>query len=114
MPSAVKYLCISSVQEKIATYSFLKFSAHSQTMLFSYAAYGLPPTGFDSYKTFVRSNIVPPLMLAFVRAIIALYCFTTLIVCYSWLAHNYSATNLQDVNVPTYTLIRLRWYRSIV
>jgi len=105
MPSAVKYLCISSVQGKIATYSFLKFSAHSQAMLFSYAAYGLPPTGFDSYKTFVRSNIVSPLMLAFVRAIIALYCFTTLIVCYSWLAHNYSATNLQDVNVPTYTLI---------
>ncbi|KAF2123005.1 hypothetical protein BDV96DRAFT_481665 [Lophiotrema nucula] len=73
--------------------------------LFSYEAYGLPPTGFDPNKTFVRSSLISTLILALVRAILALYCFTTIIVCYAWLAHNHSRTNLQDVNISSYTLI---------
>ncbi|ORX98423.1 hypothetical protein BCR34DRAFT_577242 [Clohesyomyces aquaticus] len=73
--------------------------------LFSYEAYGLPPSGFDPHKTFVRSSLISPLVLAIIRAVLALYCFTTIIVCYSWLSHNYSTTNLQDVNISSYTLI---------
>ncbi|KAF2249460.1 hypothetical protein BU26DRAFT_426775 [Trematosphaeria pertusa] len=74
-------------------------------MLFSYDLYGIPPSGFDPERSFVRSHFLPPVVLAIIRATIALYCFTTIIVCYSWLAHNQSTTNLQDVNISSYTII---------
>ena len=73
--------------------------------LFSYDMYGLPASGFDPQKTFVRSHLVSPIVLACIRALIAIYCFTTLIVCYSWLAHNNSITTLQDVNIGSYTIV---------
>ncbi|KAF2791296.1 hypothetical protein K505DRAFT_194531, partial [Melanomma pulvis-pyrius CBS 109.77] len=72
--------------------------------LLSYSLFGLLPTGFDPDETFVRSNIVSSTVLGCIRASIALYCFTTLVVCYSWLAHNTSTTNLRDFSIPTYTL----------
>ncbi|KAF2261268.1 hypothetical protein CC78DRAFT_555180 [Lojkania enalia] len=65
----------------------------------------IPPTGFDPKRTFVQSAFISPIMLATVRAIISLYCFTTIIVCYNWLAHNHSKTTLQDVNISSYTII---------
>ena len=73
--------------------------------LLSYAFYGITADGFDPHKTFVRSSFIPPIALACIRALIALYCFTTIIVCYSWLARHLSKTKLQDVNISSYTLI---------
>lgn len=73
--------------------------------LFSYPTYGLQSTGFDPRNSFFRSASIPTLALFLIRATISLYCFTTIIVCYSWLAHNYSTTNLQDVNISSYTLV---------
>ncbi|KAF2017011.1 hypothetical protein BU24DRAFT_448779 [Aaosphaeria arxii CBS 175.79] len=73
-------------------------------MFLSYAHFGIGPEGFDPSHSFFRSNYVPTLVLASIRAIIAIYCFTTMIVCYSWLANNLSTNNLQDVNIDSYTL----------
>lgn len=73
-------------------------------MLWSYETFGIHPSGFDPTNNFVRSSFVPSIVLACIRATIALYCFTTIVVCYSWLAHNTSTTNLQDVNISSYTL----------
>ncbi|KAF2734479.1 hypothetical protein EJ04DRAFT_512465 [Polyplosphaeria fusca] len=72
---------------------------------FSYAAYGIAPTGFDTQKTFVRSPFISPLTLACLRALIAVYCFSALIVCYSYLAHHTTTNTLQDVNIDSYTLV---------
>ncbi|KAF2655991.1 hypothetical protein K491DRAFT_597881 [Lophiostoma macrostomum CBS 122681] len=73
-------------------------------MVLSYAAFGIHPSGYDPTNDFVRSSILPPWALACVRATVALYCFTTIIVCYSWLAHNTTTTTLQDVNISSYSL----------
>lgn len=74
-------------------------------MLFSYTLYGIPPSGFDPRYSFVRSNFIHSFVLAIIRTVITLYCFTTIVVCYSYLAHNTSTTNLQDVNISSYTII---------
>jgi hypothetical protein len=73
-------------------------------MCFSCAVLGVHPSGSDSTNDFVRPSFLPPVALAFIRAMISLYCFTTIVVCYSWLAHNTSKTTLQDVNISSYSL----------
>tara|TARA_R110002003_G_scaffold214_20_gene16139 strand:+ start:5196 stop:6179 length:984 start_codon:yes stop_codon:yes gene_type:complete len=73
--------------------------------LFSYAAWGIDPAaGFDPNKTFVRSHFVSPLVLACVRAVLCLYSFTTIITCYTWLAHRTATISLKDVNIGSYTI----------
>lgn len=80
------------------------FANMSLRTLFTYAHYGLTPPGFDPDHTFFRSRLMSPILLASLRALIALYCFVTMIVCYSYLANNLSTNNLQDVNIDSYTL----------
>ncbi|KAI5359155.1 Putative protein rolling stone [Septoria linicola] len=78
----------------------------------SLSALGLPSRGekFDTGATFVRSHIVSPYKLACLRALIALYCWMTIIVAYSWLSYEYAPNTLRDVNIPTYTLILGKWF----
>ncbi|KAF7190180.1 hypothetical protein HII31_08511 [Pseudocercospora fuligena] len=73
----------------------------------SLTALGLPTinTKFDNNATFVRSHLVSPLILGILRALISLYCFTTIIVAYSWLSQNFAPNTLRDIDIPTYTLI---------
>ena len=73
--------------------------------LFSYESWGInPQTGFDPNKAFVRSQFVSPLVLASVRAVLCIYSFTTLITCYTWLAHRTATISLKDVNIESYTI----------
>jgi hypothetical protein len=73
--------------------------------LFSYEAWGIEPTsGFDPNMTFVRSHFVSPLVLGSIRAIMSLYSFTTIITCYTWLAHKTATIKLKDVNIGSYTI----------
>ncbi|KAJ4369965.1 hypothetical protein N0V83_005729 [Neocucurbitaria cava] len=72
--------------------------------IFSYEAWGIPPTGFDPTHTFVRSHFVPPVVLACIRALLSIYSFTTIITCYTWLAHRTATVALKDVNIGSYTL----------
>jgi hypothetical protein len=73
-------------------------------MLPSYALFGIGPDGFDAEKRFFHSKFMSPYTLASIRALIAIYCFTTMIVCYSWLANNISSNTLKDFNIDSYTL----------
>src|SRR5437764_7002750 len=72
--------------------------------LFSYNAWGIPNTGFDPSYSFVRSHFVSPLALACIRALLSVYCFTTIITSYSWLAHKKATFKLKDVNIGSYTI----------
>ncbi|KAM3422723.1 hypothetical protein BST61_g208 [Cercospora zeina] len=60
---------------------------------------------FDPEATYVRSQFLSPRMLAYARALMALYCWMTLIVGYSWMAYEQARNNLRDVNIPPYTQI---------
>jgi hypothetical protein len=73
--------------------------------LFSYQAWGIEPTtGFDPNMTFVRSHFVSPVVLGSIRAVMSLYSFTTIITCYTWLAHKTATIKLKDVNIGSYTI----------
>ncbi|OAL55624.1 hypothetical protein IQ07DRAFT_607929 [Pyrenochaeta sp. DS3sAY3a] len=73
--------------------------------LFTYASWGLDTTaGFDPSHTFVRSHFVSPLVLACVRLLLSVYSFTTIITCYTWLAHKTATISLKDVNIGSYTI----------
>jgi hypothetical protein len=73
--------------------------------LFTYPAWGIDPTtGFDPNKNFVRSHFVSPLVLASIRAILSIYSFTAIIICYVWLASNTATVSLKDVNIGSYTI----------
>lgn len=72
---------------------------------FTYASWGLDTTvGFDPSHTFVRSHFVSPLVLACVRLLLSIYSFTTIITCYTWLAHKTATISLKDVNIGSYTI----------
>lgn len=73
-------------------------------VLFSYPHFGLSSAGFDPEYNFFRSRFLPPMALACIRALISLYCFTTMVVCYSYLAKHISTNTLHDVNIDSYTL----------
>jgi hypothetical protein len=73
--------------------------------MLSYAAFGMSSATFDPEKTFVRSNLVSPIILASIRACISFYCFTTIVFGYSWQAFHTVRTDLRDVNIPTYYLL---------
>ena len=60
----------------------------------------------DAARPYVTSRILHPYALAVLRAIMSIYCFTTIIVGYSWLAHNSSPNTLKDIHIPTYTLVQ--------
>lgn len=72
--------------------------------LFTYKAWGVPGTGFDPSYTFVRSHFVPPIVLACIRALFCIYSFTTIVTCYTWLAHETATVHLKDVNLNSYTI----------
>ncbi|RYF40007.1 MAG: hypothetical protein EOO38_22515, partial [Cytophagaceae bacterium] len=73
--------------------------------IFSYASWGIDTTtGFDPNKTFVRSHFVSPMVLACIRAVLCIYSFTTIITCYTWLAHRTATISLKDVNIGSYTI----------
>ncbi|OAG02248.1 uncharacterized protein CC84DRAFT_1049418, partial [Paraphaeosphaeria sporulosa] len=72
--------------------------------IFTYEAWGVPQSGFDPNFTFVRSHFVSPVVLACIRAVLCLYSFTTIITCYTWLAHRTATVNLKDVNIDSYTI----------
>ncbi|KAF2826277.1 hypothetical protein CC86DRAFT_27497 [Ophiobolus disseminans] len=73
--------------------------------IFSYESWGIDPhTGFDPNKSFVRSHLVSPLVLACIRAVLCIYSFTTITVCYTWLAHRTATISLKDVNIGSYTI----------
>ena len=74
-------------------------------MFVSYELFGISSATFDPDRTFVRSSLLSPPWLAFVRLVIAIYCFTTIIVGYTWQAFNISQIHLQDVNIPSYLMI---------
>ena len=46
--------------------------------LFTFEAWGVSPTGFDPSRTFVRSHFISPLVHGIIRALISIYCFTTI------------------------------------
>ncbi|KAF3002926.1 hypothetical protein E8E13_003090 [Curvularia kusanoi] len=72
---------------------------------FTWESWGVPPTGFfDPSKTFVTSPFVSPLVLAGVRITLSIYCFTTIIVSYVWLAEHTAIVGLKDVNIPSYKI----------
>jgi hypothetical protein len=72
--------------------------------LFAYEARGVPKAGFDPSYIFVRSHFVSPLVLAYIRALLSLYIFTTIITCYTWLTHKTATVKLKDVNIGSYTI----------
>ncbi|KAF1844636.1 uncharacterized protein K460DRAFT_365571 [Cucurbitaria berberidis CBS 394.84] len=72
--------------------------------IFSYASWGVPRTGFDPSHTFVRSHFVSPLVLACIRTLLCIYCFTAITTCYTWLAHRTATISLKDVNIGSYTI----------
>ncbi|KAH4040888.1 hypothetical protein HBI25_143040 [Parastagonospora nodorum] len=73
--------------------------------LFSWEAWGIDSAiGFDPNKTFVRSQFVSPIVLASIRAILSLYSFVAIIICYAWLAKNTATISLKDVNIGSYTI----------
>ena len=72
--------------------------------LFTYEVWGVPKAGFDPSYAFVRSHFVSPLVLACLRAVLSLYSFTTIIICYTWLAHKTATIKLKDVNIGSYTI----------
>lgn len=61
-------------------------------------------SGFDTSYTFVRSDFVSPVVLACIRALLCIYSFTTIITCYTWLAHETATISLKDVNIDSYTI----------
>lgn len=72
--------------------------------LFTYESWGVPSAGFDTSYTFVRSHFVSPIVLACVRTLLCIYSFTTMIICYSWLANRTATITLKDVNISSYTI----------
>lgn len=74
-------------------------------MVLSYDLFGVSPASFDPGRTFVRSDFLSTVTLASIRAVLSLYCFTTIIVGYTWQAYNLSYLELQDINVPEYLVI---------
>ena len=72
--------------------------------LFTYEAWGVPRAGFDQSYTFVRSHFVSPTVLASIRALLSIYCFTAIITCYAWLANETATIKLKDVNIGSYTI----------
>ncbi|KAF2216215.1 hypothetical protein CERZMDRAFT_93512 [Cercospora zeae-maydis SCOH1-5] len=73
----------------------------------SLATFGYPQStaDFDPEATYVRSRLLSPKALAYTRALMALYCWMTLIVGYSWMAYERARNNLRDVNIPPYAQI---------
>lgn len=61
---------------------------------------------FDPRKTFIRSNLLSTTALAAIRLLISLYCFTTIIIGYTWQAFNISRLELKDVKIPAYLLLQ--------
>jgi hypothetical protein len=72
--------------------------------IFTYETWGVPRSGFDPSYRFVRSHFVSPVVLASIRALLSVYCFTTIITCYSWLANETATIKLKDVNIGSYTI----------
>lgn len=72
--------------------------------VFTYEAWGVSSTGFDPLHTFVRSQFVSPIVLACTRALLSIYCFTTIITCYTWLVNETATIKLKDVNIGSYTI----------
>ncbi|KAI4908968.1 hypothetical protein J4E90_008706 [Alternaria incomplexa] len=72
--------------------------------LFTYETWGVPRAGFDPSYNFVRSHFVSPVVLACVRGLLSIYCFTTIITCYTWLANETATIKLKDVNIGSYTI----------
>lgn len=74
---------------------------------FSYASLGMPGSkeDFDKGATYVRSHIISPLALACLRASIAVYIWSTLIVGYSWITYNDTSQPISDIGLPTLTLL---------
>lgn len=72
--------------------------------LFSYESWGVSDSGFDPSHSFVRSHFVSPAVLACIRALLCVYSFTTIITCYTWLAHKTATISLKDVNIGSYTI----------
>lgn len=60
------------------------------------------------FDPFVRSEIVSSGLLATIRAFLCLYCFTTIITAYAWLAHRTASFELKDINVASYTIQQSR------
>ncbi|KAK4496471.1 hypothetical protein PRZ48_012451 [Zasmidium cellare] len=73
--------------------------------LLSYEAFGVPPTGFDLGRSFVRSDIVSPSVLAGIRILISIYIFTSIVVAYAWQAGNTARQSLGDVNIDSYIMV---------
>lgn len=53
----------------------------------------------------MRSHFLSPITLACIRALISLYCFTTIVVAYTWLSYHHAPYTLKDVSIPTYTIL---------
>ncbi|CAK4027461.1 Hypothetical predicted protein [Lecanosticta acicola] len=63
------------------------------------------PPSTDAARQYVTSYILHPYALALLRSIMSLYCFSTIIIGYSWLAHDSAPNTLKDIHIPTYTLL---------
>lgn len=72
--------------------------------LFPYDAWDIDSANSDSENSSVRSDFVPALALAIIRALFGLYTFATIIVAYSWLAHGTATFRLKDINIASYTV----------
>lgn len=62
-----------------------------------YDLLGVPPTGFHS-SPFVTSWCLPLWLLAIIRLVLSIYCFTTIIFAFNWFAHHTVIFHLQDVD----------------
>ena len=74
-------------------------------MFLTYELFGVHPKLFDTAYTFVRSSFISTTVLAFLRLLVAIYAFSTIVVGYTWQAYNLSYLNLKDVNISSYLVI---------
>ena len=73
-------------------------------MLHVYSQLGVPANGFDS-EPFVTSWILPTYLLAAIRALLSVYCFSTIFYSFAWFAGHEVVFHLKDIDIPAITFI---------
>ena len=78
--------------------------AHYTMMMDIYTQLGVPANGFDS-EPFVTSWILPTYLLAASRALLSVYCFSTIFYSFAWFAGHEVVFHLKDIDIPAITFI---------
>ena len=69
-----------------------------------YAQLGVPAHGFDS-ESFVRSWVLPTYLFSAVRALLSIYCFSTIFYSFAWFAGHEVVFHLKDIDIPAITFV---------